>query len=202
MAEYRYNATNLIVEAFNEHDIKFDVRERLDSEQVLAGFSIDCGPSVIVRFISRDDDNDVAVRVAGLLTNTPNEKRARVLEACNILNHKIRYVKFVLDRDGDISVEYDFPIHTPDEGIGEMAFEIFVRMMQILDGEYNIFMKALYSDESLEEPIDPSPSEMLRKLEELRAFLETEMDESDDSEGEDDLFFNDGNDDSSNDAAS
>ncbi|MBO4495256.1 MAG: YbjN domain-containing protein [Clostridiales bacterium] len=178
MTKYRYNATNLIVETFNERGVKFDVRDRLDSEQVLAGFSVDCGPSVIVRFISRDDDNDVAVRVAGLLTNTPKEKRARVLEACNILNHKIRYVKFVLDRDGDISVEYDFPIHTPDEGVGEMAFEIFVRTMQILDREYNIFMTALYSDDELQTD-DEFPTELISRLEELRSKVLARRNETD-----------------------
>lgn len=75
---------------------------------------------MIMRFISRDNGNDVAARIFGLITNTPKEKRARVMEACNVLNHKIRYMKFYLDTDGDINVEYDFPVYSPDNGIGEM----------------------------------------------------------------------------------
>ena len=54
-----------------------------------------------------------------------------------------------MDADGDINVEYDFPVRSGDECIGEMAFEIFVRAMSILDNEYGIFMKALYTDEPL-----------------------------------------------------
>ena len=178
MTKYRYNATNLIVETFEKHDVKFDVRTCYDSEHVIAGFPIDCGPSVIMSFISRDDDNDVAVRVLGLLTRTPKSKRARVLEACNILNRKVRHMKFVLDRDGDISIEYDFPIHTPDEGVGEMAFEIFVRTMQILDREYNIFMTALYSDDELQ-PDDEFPTELISRLEELRSKVLARRNEAD-----------------------
>ena len=145
-----------------------------------------------MRFISRDNDNDVAARIFGLITNTPNEKRARVMEACNVLNHKIRYMKFYLDTDGDINVEYDFPVHSPDNGIGEMAFEIFVRMMQILDSEYSIFMKALYSEEDLDIQGHSVPTELMQRLQELRKMMEARMtaagasdDEESDGESDD-----------------
>lgn len=143
-----------------------------------------------MRFISRDNDNDVAARIFGLISNTPKEKRARVMEACNVLNHKIRYMKFYLDTDGDINVEYDFPVHSPDDGIGEMAFEIFVRMMQILDSEYSIFMKALYSDEELDIQGHSVPTELMQKLQELRKMMEARMaamEDSADGEESDDL---------------
>ena len=65
------------------------------------------------------------------------------------MNLKVRFLKFVMDADGDINVEYDFPVRSGDECIGEMVFEIFVRAMSILDNEYGIFMKALYTDEPL-----------------------------------------------------
>ena len=143
-----------------------------------------------MRFISRDNDNDVATRIFGLISNTPKEKRTRVMEACNVLNHKIRYMKFYLDTDGDINVEYDFPVHSPDDGIGEMAFEIFVRMMQILDSEYSIFMKALYSDEELDIQEHSVPTELMQKLQELRKMMEARMaamEDSADGEESDDL---------------
>ena len=97
------------------------------------------------------------------------------MEACNVLNHKIRYMKFYLDTDGDINVEYDFPVHSPDNGIGEMAFEIFVCMMQILDSEYSIFMKALYSEEELGIQGRSIPAELMQRLQELRKMMEAQM---------------------------
>lgn len=186
MTKFRYKATGLIADTFREHDVKFDVKNILDSEQVCAGFSVNCGPSIIVCFISHDDDNDVAVRVMGLITNTPGEKRDRLIEACNILNHEFRHIKFVVDRDGDINVEYDFPIHTPDEGVGEMALETLVRMMHILDDKYSIFMKALYTEERLENKEKWDSDEMKRRLAEFRAFLEAEKNDADCT---DDDFF-------------
>lgn len=175
MNKYEFNATNLIAETFEKRGVKFDVVSHHDSEQLLAGFSVDCGPNVIMRFISRDNDNDVAARIFGLVSNTPKEKRLRVMEACNVLNHKIRYMKFYLDADGDINVEYDFPVHTPDNGIGEMAFEIFMRMMHILDAEYSIFMKALYSGDELDIQGHNVPAELMQRLQELRKMMEARM---------------------------
>lgn len=190
MSKYEFKAINLIAETFEKRGVKFDVVSHHSSEQLLTGFSVDCGPNVIMRFISRDNDNDVAARIFGLISNTPKEKRARVMEACNVLNHKIRYMKFYLDTDGDINVEYDFPVHSPDDGIGEMAFEIFVRMMQILDSEYSIFMKALYSDEELDIQGHSVPTELMQKLQELRKMMEARMaamEDSADGEESDDL---------------
>lgn len=188
MSKYEFKAINLITETFEKRGVKFDVVSHRGSEQLLAGFSVDCGPNVIMRFISRDNDNDVAARIFGLITNTPKEKRGRVMEACNVLSHKIRYMKFYLDTDGDINVEYDFPVHTPDDGIGEMAFEIFVRTMQILDSEYSIFMKALYSDEELDIQGHSVPTELMQKLQELRKMMESRMatleDSTDDEESD------------------
>ena len=169
MKKYEFNATNHIAETFEKHDVKFQVINMHGQEEVLAGFSVDNGPKVIMKFISRDNDNDVAARIFGLVSNTPKEKRPRVMEACNILNRKVRFMKFYVDTDGDINVEYDFPVRAGDDCIGEMAFEIFIRSMRILDAEYAIFTKALYTDEELkdDEGGHSMPDELLRKLEEL-----------------------------------
>lgn len=49
MNKYEFNATNLIAETFEERGVKFDVVSHHGSEQLLAGFSVDCGPNVIMR---------------------------------------------------------------------------------------------------------------------------------------------------------
>ena len=62
MSKYEFKAINLIAETFEKRGVKFDVVSHHGSEQLLAGFSVDCGPNVIMRFISHDNDNDVAAR--------------------------------------------------------------------------------------------------------------------------------------------
>lgn len=179
MKKYEFNATNHIAETFEKHDVKFQVINMHGQEEVLAGFSVDNGPKVIMKFISRDNDNDVAARIFGLVSNTPKEKRARVMEACNILNRKVRFMKFYVDTDGDINVEFDSPVSSGDDCIGEMMFEIFIRSMRILDTEYEIFTKALYTDEELktEEGGHSMPDELRRRLEELQKRLESRIQE-------------------------
>lgn len=179
MKKYEFNATNHIAETFEKHDVKFQVINMHGQEEVLAGFSVENGPKVIMKFISRDNDNDVAARIFGLVSNTPNEKHTRIMEACNILNRKVRFMKFYVDTDGDINVEYDFPVCAGDDCIGEMAFEIFIRSMRILDAEYELFTKALYTAEELkdDEGGRSMPAELLHRLEEFQKRLESRIQE-------------------------
>ena len=175
MNNYRYKATNLIAESFEAHDIKYDVESLGDFEQVLAGFSINCGPSVIMRFISRDDSNAVAVRIIGLICRVPQEKRARMMEACNMLHTMVRYMKFRLDADGNVEASYDFLQCTPDDGVGEMALEILARTMMILNDEYDIFMKALYSEAPLDTEEDSEDSVVPAWLMQMRQKVRERM---------------------------
>ena len=182
MNEYEFKAINLMTQTFEKHGVKFKVVEAPSAEIIVAGFSINGGPQVEECFISRDNGNDVAVRVFRLVTKTPRARRSRVLEACNILNRKVRHLKFSIDTDGNVNVEYDFPEYTPDNGIGEMALEIFARTMQTLNSEYHIFMKAIYTDEILED------DSLMKKLERLfRMYKEKKT--AEDSETDCDLDY-------------
>ena len=116
-------ASLLIAEAFDERDIKYTIREIGEETSVVdAGFSITCGPNAHVLFASSDEENDVAVRITGLMQNIPQEKRAAVLEACNAVNDRLRYLKFCI-HDDDLVGEYDLPVKTSDECLAECCVE-------------------------------------------------------------------------------
>lgn len=147
----KFKATDFITTSFKENKIKFRVSEGEGFDDIQAGFNIKNGPATIVHFISRDDDNDVAVRVYNLVSNVSKDKTARVMEACNALNCKNRFTKFYIDDDGDVNVEYDFPMKATDESVGDMAIECFIRFMKMLDdGSYELLAKALYTDVPLD----------------------------------------------------
>ena len=187
MSNYKYHATGLIAEAFDEHNLRYTVEATDRLEELDASFPIDCGPLAHVKYISRDNDNDVAVRLFHLINCIPEEKHPRILEACNHLNNEVRFMKFYLDtKDNSVSVEYDIPVKTSDECLGQVAVELFHRATVILDQEYPLFMKALFTDEDLDAPRDKKNSllEMLRRLE--AADDEDEDDEDEDDEDEDD----------------
>ena len=89
-------ATLMIAEAFDKRDIKYTIQEIGDETSVVdAGFGIACGPSAHILFASSDEENDVAIRITGLMQNIPSDKRAAMNEACNTINDKMRYLKFL-----------------------------------------------------------------------------------------------------------
>lgn len=139
-------ATMLIAEAFDERDIKYVIREIGEETSVVdAGFSITCGPNARVLFASSDEENDVTVRITGLMQNIPPEKRTVMLEACNTINDKIRFLKFCI-HDDDLIGEYDLPVETSDECLAECCVEMFIRTIQILHAEYHIFPESIYRE--------------------------------------------------------
>ncbi len=161
-----YKATNLISEVFDQRGLKYGINETEGASMVEAGFEIEGGPDVMVRFISNDDDNDVAVRVFGLMHRIPATKRSVILEACNTLNVKMRFLKFCLDHDSNVNAEVDLPVHVDDDCLGECCFELFARIMLILEKEYHVLAEALYSTPADNEKNDSI--EFLKALQALR----------------------------------
>ena len=135
-------ATMAIQKTFDEKNIKYRVNQVGDSSIVEAGFVLDNGPNVIVRFISRDDDNDVAVRVFDLV-KVKEDQQETMIKVINDLNKEFRFLKFVIHDSGSVHVENDLYLRT--ENVGEVAAEMFVRYMQILKQAYPKLMKALWA---------------------------------------------------------
>lgn len=150
MDKYKFKATNLIAETFEKYGVTYRVIQNIGVEKLQVEFPVNSESNVVVKFISHNNDNDIAVRISGLLLKTPEEKRYRVMQACNVLNQENRFLTFVRDINGDINLKYDFLKRTPDIGVGEMAYEIFVRSKDALNDGYSLLMKALYSDEEFD----------------------------------------------------
>ena len=138
-----YQATLEIVREFDRVNIKYDVVDNQDDGYSLvdAGFRACTGTHVSVKFISNDDDNDFEVR-AFSLAHVPDEKLSGALKLVNEQNRKYRFVKFVIDNDGDINLEYDMPMKSTS--IGPCAAEMFIRFMKIIDEALPDFMRFIW----------------------------------------------------------
>lgn len=123
-------------------DYKVFTEESDKTSHVWLQFGIKNGGSYRIRFISHDDDNDVSVRVFSIVT-VDEERRPKVLPVINQLNSKFRFVKFVLDNDGDINLEYDYLMDCPDPAAS--AKELIIRMVQIIDDAYPELMRAMWA---------------------------------------------------------
>ena len=139
-----YKATEMISETFDQYGIKYRTAETENLSYVEAGYNIECGPFARVVYFSSRNENDVQIRIFGLMNKVPEEKRTAMVDACNSVNNKIRYYKFYLDPDNDLLAEYDLPLSSADERVGENCYEMFVRATQILDTFYHVFAEAVY----------------------------------------------------------
>jgi hypothetical protein len=66
-----------------------------------------------------------------------------MLVAVNSCNNKFRYVKLTIDKDRDVNLEYDMPLQNND--VGEIAVEMLIRIMKMMEEIYPVLMKALYA---------------------------------------------------------
>ncbi len=138
-----FAATKRIYSALKAKEgLKVFTAENEKSSEVWLQFPVKNGGNYRIKFISTDDDNDVAVRVFGLL-RVDDTQKAKILEALNALNVKYRYVKFCCDNDGDVNIEYDYPVRS--ENPENSAEEIVIRFVKIIDDAYPQLMHALWN---------------------------------------------------------
>jgi len=138
-----YQATEKIARAFEERELRHTVDEAGPLSFVSAHFGGEHG-SVQIRMISSDEDNDVKVLTANI-AKFPEDKLQRGYELVNEFNNRFRYAKFGIDSDGDLTAQYDIPVRISDDNLGEVAFEIAVRIAQIVDKAYPEIMKAIWA---------------------------------------------------------
>lgn len=137
-----FQATQEIYRELQQVDgFKVFTDEHEKTSDVWLQFSVKNGSSYRIRFISKDDDNDVSVRVFGLV-RVETEEKPRILAALNELNVKYRFVKFCCDNDGDVNVEYDYPVNAVNPAAS--AKEMVIRFTQIIDEAYPVLMRALW----------------------------------------------------------
>ena len=121
--------------------LKVFTEEVGDSSAVWLQFTLENGGSYRIRFISKSDGNDVAVRVFSLIT-VREEQAGTMLKVLNDLNKRFRFLKFVLDDHNNVQVEYDFTSNTASAA--DSAEEIIIRIVQILKDAYPEMMRALW----------------------------------------------------------
>lgn len=140
-----FKAIRLIMQEMDKVNMHYNVEDMEDVNILSAGYGIENGSTITIKVFSQDDDNDVAVRVYGILHNVAEERLPKIMKVINQCNQKFRYFKFVMNDDNDVSVEYDFPVEASDYTLGQEVVEILMRMMHVLDECYPVLMRAIWS---------------------------------------------------------
>jgi len=182
-----FKAIKLLDEVFAARNLHYTVTETERYQEIDVPFEIQNGPSVILRFLSFDGENDITILIPNLVNNVPAEKRFLLLDTLNEMNRHFRYMKFFLDPKNNLDVQYDFLQHTGDESLGEMGYEIFVRTLQIMNESYPKIAKALYAPEEKlqdENKEEEEKKDLLRILEENHDGINIRITKMEESEGE------------------
>ncbi len=138
-----YQATQSIYNTLRQVDgLKVFTEESDKNSRVWLQFGFDnSNASYRIQFISKDNDNDVSLRVFSIV-NVPAAKRSGMLMTLNEINNKYRFFKFALDSDGDVNMEYDFFVRS---NASACAVEAVIRINDILKDVYPMLMKALWA---------------------------------------------------------
>ena len=140
-----FKATNLITQELDKANIRYTVKDDEEHSIVRVSFPVDNGPVASVYFISRDDDNDVSIRLFRLIGGVSKEKKGKICSVVNECNRKYRFLKFTFDEENDVNIEYDLTAASSDDSIGLQACELFMRIMDIANEVYPLFMQAMWS---------------------------------------------------------
>ena len=134
-----HHATDLIEKTFFETDMKHQVVARDKFSIVKTAFDGNLVKNVIIYFVSDNENNDVVIHSSDI-ARYPEDKRDMGYRRCNTLNDRYRFVKFVMDDDGEISVRSDFLVEANDDCLGMMAREALIRISKIVDEAYRDIM--------------------------------------------------------------
>lgn len=147
--DMRWNILSSVIQFVNymdQKDIKYNNRVPFGDngrEVVEVSFSGKNMNSVRTVFYFDADAEAVAIRVYDIV-KVPEEKVDMIYPAINSLNKHFRFAKFVLDTDDNtIQAELDAAFRSRD--VGEICYELLIRMVDICDTAYPDLMKALWA---------------------------------------------------------
>ncbi len=95
-----------------------------------------------LHFYFNNDNEHLSLRVYEVV-KFPEEKKSKVIAACNECHKKYKWVKFVAEDDNTVIAGID-AIITP-ETAASIAFEMDTRILDIVNKCYPDFMKAIWA---------------------------------------------------------
>ena len=118
-----------------KNGVSYMLLEEMEGASILSvPTKIRNGKTIRIHFIATDNNNDISVRILGLVENLVNRNHS--LAIVNECNSEFRHFKFIYD-DSQIHIYYDFFNRTSDSTIGAECTELILRFTAMIDSIMN-----------------------------------------------------------------
>ena len=125
---------------FDSKGMSYDMSP--DGMAITTGIALKNIAGVKILIVFDKGDSSVAIRAFNI-AKVPDDKKDGMFAAVNALNHKFRWIKFVIDEeDNTIVVEDDAVIQI--DSCGEEVFELCLRLASIVDEAYPEIMSSIF----------------------------------------------------------
>ena len=140
-----YYSTEQCADFFDRQGIRYSVKEAADDNKrdiIRLSYAAE-NTDIIVHMFFSDDNEDVAIRVFGLV-KVQEAKIPKMLDVINEQNRCFRFAKFCLNMD-DHTIQVEIDAAFRSHNIGEICDELVSRIVSISQDAYAEFMKAMWS---------------------------------------------------------
>lgn len=120
-----------IREELEELDMHFHLRQMDDAVMFILPMSAKNVPGLNVNLKIGEDDT--AKIYCYLAKDVKEERRTAMLETLNSLNDRYKFLRLALDKDNDVSADYDFVIFGDEETACKQVISMVMLISDIMD---------------------------------------------------------------------
>lgn len=121
--------TNAVIKKIEDIGIEYTVRDTDDNNKLITLYHYSKVVPVINARVIIEDGAYIKI-LSTLARSVPEDKRPAIIEVLNKLTLDYRYIRYSLDKDGDIIVDYDFVLYGDEE---ESATHLVSRVFVAFD---------------------------------------------------------------------
>lgn len=114
----------------------------VDENRVKISYRADNSDDITILVVFDKDDDGIVAFKCWSFGKAPSRNRGTLLECCNSLNAKYRWVKFFIDDEDDITADADAIVDL--DTVGAECIQMVKRMVNIIDESYPLLMKACW----------------------------------------------------------
>jgi len=186
--------TNAVIKKIEDIGIEYTVRDTDDNNKLITLYHYSKVVPVINARVIIEDGAYIKI-LSTLARSVPEDKRPAIIEVLNKLTLDYRYIRYSLDKDGDIIVDYDFVLYgDEEESATHLVSRVFVAF-DIFEDALKKILPVLLSEKISSTTDDYDLEYLMKRMNKLKKQFNAlmhrnnepgyeDVDDDDDSDGE------------------